>query len=83
MQWRVDTAGVALGVVAVELELGEGGVVGLDRGVRWLEGEEAHGDLVQCTLSRGYGLADESDMLRGWWERAKQGWITAAGNGRL
>ena len=35
-------AGVAFGVVAVEVELGEGGVVGLDRGVRGLQRKEAH-----------------------------------------
>jgi hypothetical protein len=34
-------AGVALGVVAVEVELGEGGVVVFDRGVRGLQREEA------------------------------------------
>ena len=34
--------GVALGFVAVEMELREGGVVGLDRGVRGLQRKEAH-----------------------------------------
>ena len=46
-------AGVALGVVAVEVELGEGGVVGLDRDVRGLQREEAHWASFQFTLSRG------------------------------
>ena len=35
-------AGIALGSVAVLQEQGEGGVVGLDRGVRGLQREEAH-----------------------------------------
>jgi hypothetical protein len=35
-------AGVAFSVVTVEVELGEGGVVVLDRGVRGLKREEAH-----------------------------------------
>jgi hypothetical protein len=35
--------------VAVEMELGQRGVVGLDRGVGGLQREEAHWASVQCT----------------------------------
>ena len=56
-------AGVALGGVAVLQEQGKGGVVGLDRSVRGLEGEEAH-RWMTATL-RDWERGSEGSWRRG------------------
>ena len=59
-------AGVAFGDEPVLLELGEGGVVGLDWGVRGLQREEAHWALDKCTPRRaGVECTGPRACLRG------------------